>query len=111
MSGLALSRSRSPAHFEFFAGVELFLQRAVDDVKHAARARHADRFTLLESIDRRNAGLGTGQTAQYVDNFPAQLLLPDLPEAAKSRLQSPRSLTFGHAPSDRLQGWVRGYGK
>ena len=54
---------RLPAHFEFFAGIELVLHRAVDDVEDAARARHADGVALFEAVDRGNARLAAGKAA------------------------------------------------
>jgi hypothetical protein len=90
---------RLPAHLQFFAGVERVLERAIDDVEYAARARHADRFALLQSVDRRDAGFAAGQAAEDIDDFPSKLFLPQLPQAGESRLEGAGSRTFGHAPS------------
>jgi hypothetical protein len=94
--------TRSPAHFEFFADVERVVERAIDDVENAARARHADGFALLETVDRRNARFAARQAAEDVDDFPPEFFLPELPQAGKSRLE--RFRAFGHAPSPHQTG-------
>src|SRR5579863_183923 len=96
--------ARLPAHFHLFAGVERVVHRAVDDVEDAARARHADGVALLEPVDRGNARLRSRQAAHNIDDFPAELLLPDLAQAGKSRFQEAGSRAFGHAPSRRVSG-------
>lgn len=84
--------ARLPAHLQLFGHVERVLQRAVNDVEHTPRARHADRIALLEPIDRGDARLGARQAAQNIDNLLAELLLPDLAQAGKSRFEGFRAL-------------------
>ena len=46
------ARARLPARFEFLAGVEFVLERAIDDFENPPRAGHADGLALLEPVDR-----------------------------------------------------------
>src|SRR5438034_479197 len=75
-----------PSRLDLLANVDRVVERGIDDVEDAAGARHADGIALFQSVNRRDARLVAWQPAEDVDDFPAQLLLPDSAQAGKPGL-------------------------